>query len=169
MAFGIPKMFAGFLLLLNFCLYVIMASIAGWALNKAIDHDYTTGPGGIPSGFPISSVIFPMGNEATGFLVIFALIAGVVGAGSCFTGPHHLRSWSAESLATAASSAMTAWALTLLAMGLACKEIHMHHRNAKLKTLELLTIILSGTQFLYMMVIHAGGRHLTTARADNEK
>lgn len=64
-----------------------------------------------------SPVYFPMGNEATGFLIIFALIAGVVGAASCLSGIHHLRVWTAHSLASHAASAVTAWALTLLALG----------------------------------------------------
>jgi len=150
------KSLAGFLLLLNFCMYVIVASIAGWALNKALNHhNYLTGPGGsLPMGF--SPVYFPIGNEATGFMTIFALIAAVVGAGSSLSGLHHLRVWTAESLASSASSAMTAWALTLLAMGLACKEIHIGGRNSKLITLESFLIILSGTQLFYILVIHGG-------------
>jgi len=156
MVLGVVKSSAGFLLLLNFCMYVIVAAIAGWALNKAIDHHYFMGTGGntLPTGF--SPVYFPVGNEATGFMVIFALIAAVVGAGSCLSGLHHLRFWTAESLASSASSAMTAWGLTLLAMGLACKEIHIGGRNAKLITLESFLIILSGTQLFYILVIHGG-------------
>jgi len=156
MVLGVVKSLAGFLLLLNFCMYVIVAAIAGWALNKAIDHhNYFNGPGGaLPGRF--SPVYFPIGNEATGFMVIFALIAAVVGAGSCLSGLHHLRVWTAQSLASSASSAMTSWALTLLAMGLACKEIHIGGRNKKLKTLESFLIILSGTKLFYILVIHGG-------------
>ncbi|XP_059067169.1 membrane protein PM19L isoform X2 [Cryptomeria japonica] len=118
MGVGIVKSLAGFLLLLNFCMYVTVAAIAGWALNKAIDHHYVAGPkNSIPVGFSFSPLLFPIGNEATGFMVIFSLIAGVVGAASCLSGLHHLRVWTAESLASTASSAITAWALTLLAMG----------------------------------------------------
>lgn len=158
MAFGLVKSSASFLILLNFCMYVIVAAIAGWALNKAIDHDYITGPGAasIPVGYSFKPLDFSIGNEATGFLVIFALLAGAVGAGSCLSGLHHLRVWTAESLASSASAAMTAWAITLIAMGLACKEIHVHGRSPKLITLESFLIILSGTQLLYIMLIHAG-------------
>lgn len=151
MVFGAVKSLAGFLLLLNFCMYVIVAAIAGWALNKAINHhNYAAGPMGF------SPVYFPIGNEATGFMVIFALIASVVGAGSSLSGLHHLRVWTAESLASSAASAMTSWALTLLAMGLACKEIHLGGRNSKLITLESFLIILSGTKLFYILVIHGG-------------
>ena len=73
---------------------------------------------GIPLPNPFWAVYFPMGNAATGFMVIFALIAGVVGAGSCLSGLHHIMLWTDHSLHSAASAAMTAWALTLLAMGL---------------------------------------------------
>ncbi|KAH9310774.1 hypothetical protein KI387_025809 [Taxus chinensis] len=157
MAFAFVKSVAMFLIVLNFSMYVIVAAIAGWALNKAIDHNYVTGPGGsVPAGFSFSPVFFPVGNEATGFLVIFSLIAAVVGAGSCLSGLHHLRVWTAESLASSASAAMAAWGLTLLAMGLACKEINIHGRRPKLITLESFLIILSGTQLFYIMLIHAG-------------
>ncbi|XP_057865864.2 membrane protein PM19L [Cryptomeria japonica] len=157
MGVGIVKSLAGFLVLLNFCMYVTVAGIAGWALNKAIDHHFVTGPkNSIPVGFSFSPLLFPIGNEATGFMVIFSLIAGVVGAASCLSGLHHLRVWTAESLASTASSAITAWALTLLAMGLACKEIHLHSRSPNLVALEAFIIILSATKLFYMMVIHIG-------------
>eukprot|EP00253_Pinus_taeda_P002274 PITA_02274 len=155
MALGLVKSLAGFLLLLNFCMFVIVAAIAGWALNNALDHTYSTGPGtDLPVGF--SSVNFPMGNEATGFMVIFSLIAAVVGTASCLSGLHHLRVWTAQSLASSAASSMTAWALTLLAMGLACKEIHIGGRNTKLITLESFLIILCGTKLWYILLIHGG-------------
>ncbi|KAH9310773.1 hypothetical protein KI387_025808 [Taxus chinensis] len=180
MAFSVVKSLTGFLLLLNFSMYVIVAAIAGWALNKAIDHSYVIGSNGtVPTGFSFSPMFFPIGNEATGFLVIFSLIAAVVGAGSCVSGIHHLRVWSTESLASSASSAMTAWGLTLLAMGLACKEIHIHGRSPKLIALESFLIILSGTKLFYLMLIHAGffgGRffahedtHVVTATPDPPK
>lgn len=64
-----------------------------------------------------SPIYFPMGNGATGFFVIFALIAGVVGAASAIAGVNHIRSWNSDSLPAAASAAVIAWTLTLLAMG----------------------------------------------------
>jgi len=152
MACGLVKSLVGFLLLWNFCMYVGVGVIAGWALNKALDHTYSTGSGtALPIGF--SPVYFPMGNEATGFMVIFALIAAVVGAASSLSGLHHLRVWTAHSLASSAASAMTAWAFTLLAMGLACKEIAIGGRNSKLRTLELFLIILTGTKLFYIFLI----------------
>ncbi|KAH9310778.1 hypothetical protein KI387_025813 [Taxus chinensis] len=168
MGLGIVKSLAGFLLLLNFSMYVIVAAIAGWALNKAIDHDYVTGPRRtLPAGFSFAPVFFPIGNEATGFMVIFSLIAGVVGAASCLSGLHHLRVWTAESLASSASSAMTAWALTLLSMGLLMFSTTTQKEQisnldlcydilAVQIALESFVIILSVTELFYMMLIHAG-------------
>lgn len=153
MACGTVKSLVGILLLWNFCMYVGVGVIAGWALNKALDHTYATGPG-IPVGF--SPVYFPMGNEATGFMVIFALIAAVVGATSSLSGLHHLRVSTAHSLASSAASSMAAWALTLLAMGLACKEIAIGGQNSKLRTLEIFLIILCGTKLLYIFLIQGG-------------
>ncbi|BBH01049.1 AWPM-19-like family protein [Prunus dulcis] len=144
------KSVAGLLLLLNFCMYVIVLGIGGWAMNRAIDH----GPGfDLPAHF--SPIYFPMGNAATGFFVTFALIAGVVGAASAISGINHIRSWTADSLPSAAAAATVAWTLTLLAMGFACKEIELRIRNARLRTLEAFLIILSATQLLYIAAIHS--------------
>ncbi|WOL17533.1 hypothetical protein Cni_G26326 [Canna indica] len=147
------KPIASLLLVLNFCMYVIVASIGGWALNFSINHGFVIGQGlELPAHF--SPVYFPMGNQATGFFVVFALIAGVVGAAAAIAGVHHIRNWRYGSLPSAASSAVIAWGLTLLAMGLACKEIYLEGRNTRLRTMEAFLIILSATQFIYILAIH---------------
>ncbi|XWS18583.1 hypothetical protein CRYUN_Cryun32bG0057200 [Craigia yunnanensis] len=116
MANGQMKPVAALLLFLNFCMYVIVLGIGGWAVNKAIDHGFVIGPGfELPAHF--SPIYFPMGNAATGFFVTFALLAGVVGVASAIAGINHIRSWNASSLPSAASIAGVAWTLTLLAMG----------------------------------------------------
>ncbi|GAB4827268.1 hypothetical protein Ancab_034155 [Ancistrocladus abbreviatus] len=144
---------AALLLLLNFCMYVIILGIGGWAMNIAIDRGFIIGPElELPAHF--SPIYFPMGNAATGFFVMFALIAGVVGAASCLSGLNHIRSWNTESMPATATAATIAWALTLLAMGFACKEIELQFRNARLRTMEAFTIILSATQLLYLATIH---------------
>lgn len=69
-----------------------------------------------------------------------------------------MRVWRNESLAAAAATALIAWLLTLLAMGVACKEIHIGYgRNKRLKTLEAFMIILSLFELLYLLALHAGG------------
>lgn len=65
----------------------------------------------------IFPIFFPMGNMATGFFVIFALIAGVVGVSTSVTGLTNVFQWDAPNLNTAAASSLLTWALTLLAMG----------------------------------------------------
>ena len=65
----------------------------------------------------IFPIFFPMGNMATGFFVIFSLIAGVVGIGTSLTGLHNVFQWDHPSLHTAAASSIIAWSLSLLAMG----------------------------------------------------
>ncbi|BFG28037.1 hypothetical protein CerSpe_143110 [Prunus speciosa] len=148
------KSVAGLLLLLNFCMYVIVLGIGGWAMNRAIDHGFIIGPGfDLPAHF--SPIYFPMGNAATGFFVTFALLAGVVGAASAISGINHIRSWTADSLPSAVAAATVAWTLTLLAMGFACKEIELRIRNARLRTMEAFLIILSATQLLYIAAIHS--------------
>lgn len=57
------------------------------------------------------------GNTSTIFMLIFALIGGVMGAGSVLVGYIHFRSWRNESLATASSLAIVSWAITALTFG----------------------------------------------------
>ncbi|GLT50591.1 hypothetical protein SLA2020_240680 [Shorea laevis] len=153
MANGDMKNVASLLLLLNFCMYAIILGIGGWAMNRAIDYGFIIGPElKLPAHF--SPIYFPMGNAATGFFVTFALLAGVVGAASVIAGINHVRTWTAESLPSAASVAAIAWTLTLLAMGFACKEIERGPRNARLRTMEAFLFILSATQLFYIVAIH---------------
>ncbi|GAA0184203.1 hypothetical protein Leryth_017873 [Lithospermum erythrorhizon] len=148
---------ASMLLVLNFCMYAIVLGIGGWAINKSIDHGFIIGQGlELPAHF--SPIYFPMGNAATGFFVTFALIAGVVGIASLIAGINHLRSWSADSAPGASSAAFIAWALTLLAMGFAWKEIDIGARNSRLRTMEAFMIILSATQLFYIAAIHGASR-----------
>jgi len=139
MALGISRVFVAPLMVLNFILYLISAAIAGSLLNKAFDHGYT------------------FGNVATSIFLTFVLIASVVGIASTLAGAHHLVAWNASSLAAAAAAATIAWLLTLLAMGVACKQIHTRYgRNKRLKTLEALMIILSLFELLYLLSLHLG-------------
>ncbi|XP_010255851.1 PREDICTED: uncharacterized protein LOC104596402 [Nelumbo nucifera] len=152
MASGATKVMAFTLLILNLLMYVIVTIIAGWAINYGIEHTPTTVP--IPAHiFPI---YFPIGNMATGFFVIVSLIAGLVGIATSVSGIGNVLQWNLSNLLSSASSSILTWSLTLLAMGLACKEINIGWRDANLRTMEVLTIILSGTQLFYMGTIHAG-------------
>jgi len=127
-------------MVLNFILYLISAAIAGSLLNKAFDHGSYT-----------------FGNTATEIFLTFVLIASVVGLASVLAGAHHLLAWNSSSLAAAAAAATIAWLLTLLAMGVACKQIHTRYgRNKRLKTLEAFMIILSLFELLYLLALHLG-------------
>lgn len=119
MADNLIKPVALLLLLLNLCMYVILAIIGGWALNVAIDRGFIIGPElRLPAHF--HPIFFPIGNFATGFFVLFSLIAGVVGIASAMVGFNHLRFWNYESQQPAAALGIVAWALTVLAMGYIC-------------------------------------------------
>lgn len=127
---------------------MLIVIFAFWFTDAGLD---------LPAHF--SPIYFPMGNAATGFFVVFAMIAGVVGVASCISGISHLRYWDIDSLPAAASAATISWSLTALAMGynnttisqlpfhfysknltklfffpprFACKEIELHFRNARL-------------------------------------
>ncbi|KAF8413626.1 hypothetical protein HHK36_001618 [Tetracentron sinense] len=141
------------LLLLNLCMYFIVLAIGASAINRAIDHGFIIGSGfEVPAHF--SPIYFPMGNAATGFFVLFLVITGVVGVASTIAGILHLFSWNAQSSRSASSIATIAWTLTLLAMGLACKEMELQFRSAQLRTMEVFLIILSSTQFVYISTIN---------------
>ncbi|KAG0562517.1 hypothetical protein M758_9G104300 [Ceratodon purpureus] len=145
MAFGIGRGMTAPLAVLNFILYFISACLAGSILNHNLD-------GGVGSDDPGL-----IGNVVTSTFLIIALIASVVGMASCLAGAHHLRLWRTETLAAAAATSVIAWLLTLLAMGIACKEIHTGgYRTKRLKTLEAFMIILAFLELLYLLTTHAG-------------
>jgi hypothetical protein len=134
------------LLVINFSLYLISAALAGWVLNKSIDYDHLMGGSGIY-----------IGNTATTWFIPIALVASVVGLASTLAGVHHLRVWRTDSLAAAAATSLIAWLLTLLALGLASKEIHIGgYRPKRLKTLEAFIIILGLFELLYFLSLHSG-------------
>ncbi|WCJ23653.1 AWPM-19-like family protein [Euphorbia peplus] len=155
MASGTSKSVALFLSLVNIGLYFIIIVIASWAVNHAIHLTHQTASVlSIPARiFPI---FFPMGNMATGFFILYALLAGVVGIATSLTGLYNLTQMHASNLHAAAASSVTALSLTLLAMGLACKEIQIGWTESNLRTLEIVTIIVSGTQLLCTGAIYGG-------------
>ncbi|KAG2533688.1 hypothetical protein PVAP13_9NG018700 [Panicum virgatum] len=99
------------LLVLNLIMYIVVVGFASWNLNHFINGQ-TNYPG-------------VAGNGATFYFLVFAILAGVVGAASKLAGIHHVRSWRGDTLADSAASALIAWAITALAFGLACEEIHI--------------------------------------------
>jgi hypothetical protein len=145
MAFGIGRRVSAPLLGLNYALYLITACIAGWTLNHNIDASVSTKHGSY------------IGNAATFYFLPIVLLASVVGLASTLVGFHHLRVWRTDSLAAAAAASLIAWLITLLAFGLACKEIHIGgHRSRKLKVVEAFTVILAVFELLYLISLHAG-------------
>ncbi|CAK9202115.1 unnamed protein product [Sphagnum troendelagicum] len=133
--------------IINFILSHLSAILAGWSVNKYIDYS-SSGALGSTSGF---------GNGATGYFLVFALSASVVGIASVVVGAYHLRVWRTDSLSAANAAAVIAGHFTFLAFGFACKEISIGGpRSKKLKALEVLMIILALVQLLYLLALHAG-------------
>ncbi|XP_022722676.1 uncharacterized protein LOC111279878 [Durio zibethinus] len=131
------------LLFLNLVMYFIVLGFASWCINR-----YINGQTAHPS---------MGGNGATGFFLTFAILAAVAGIVSKFAGVRHIRSWRTDSLAEAGSSSLLALALTALAFGFACKHINIGGwRGWRLRILEAIIIILTFTQLLYVLLIHAG-------------
>ncbi|KQK11951.1 membrane protein PM19L [Brachypodium distachyon] len=139
---GIGRNMVSPLLVLNLIMYIIVIGLASWNLNHHING--LNHPGAV-------------GNGATFYFLVFAILAGVVGAASKLAGIHHVRSWRGDSLAATAGSALVAWAITALAFGLACKEIGIGgYRGWRLRTLEAFIIILTFTQLIYVAMLHTG-------------
>ncbi|XP_039137576.1 membrane protein PM19L-like [Dioscorea cayenensis subsp. rotundata] len=131
------------LLFLNLIMYIIVVGFASWNLNHFINGQ--TNHPGVP------------GNGATFYFLVFAILAGVVGVASKLSGANHVRVWRNVSLASASSSSVIAWAITALAFGLACKEIHVGgYRGWRLRVLEAFIIILTFSQLIYVLLLHAG-------------
>jgi hypothetical protein len=153
MAGNLIKPVALLLLLLNLCLYAILAILGGWALDVSIERGFVIGPElRLPAHF--HPIFFPIGNFATGFFVLFSLVAGVVGAASAMVGFNHLRCWSYHSLQPAAAFGLVAWALTVLAMGLACQEISLDRRNAKLVCMSIIYVYIYIHTPLFALIIN---------------
>ncbi|BBG93269.1 AWPM-19-like family protein [Prunus dulcis] len=148
MTSGGPKSAASILLIVNLVLYFVVIVIASWAVNHGIQRSRDTAR--------IFPIYFPFGNMATGFFVIFSLLAGVVGFATSLTGLHNVVQWDSPNLHTAAASSLGTFSLTLLAMGLACKEIQLGWTDSNLRTLETIAIIVSATQLFSTCAIHAG-------------
>ncbi|XP_075079711.1 membrane protein PM19L-like [Nicotiana tabacum] len=79
-------------LVINLVVYLI-----GWSLDKYINGEQNHPHLG--------------GNPSTSFMLMFALIGGVMGASSMLAGFVHLRKWNTQSLASAASSDIISWAI----------------------------------------------------------
>nr|DAD33546.1 TPA_asm: hypothetical protein HUJ06_012397 [Nelumbo nucifera] len=140
MTSGGTKSFAFILLTLNLLMYGIVAMITGRSINYGIEHTHRIVS--IPAHlFPI---YFPIGNMATGFFVIVSLIAGLVGVATSISGINNVIQWNVASVLSV----------------LACKEIDIGWSDTNLRSMEVLTIVLSGTQLLYMVDRHrtSGGR-----------
>ncbi|KAI9115103.1 hypothetical protein K1719_014116 [Acacia pycnantha] len=155
MASGGSKSVVSILLVLNLVLYVLVTIIASWAVNHGIERSREAASR-LPIPARIFPIYFPIGNMATGFFIIFSLMAGVVGIMTSLTGLHNLSQWNAPNLNAAAVSSFTTWALTVLAMGFACKEIELGWTDSNLRSLEIITIIVTATQMLCTGVIHVG-------------
>ncbi|KAB2625570.1 hypothetical protein D8674_017230 [Pyrus ussuriensis x Pyrus communis] len=143
MAQTVGRNVAAPLLFLNLIMYLIVVGFASWCLNRFINGQTNHPSFG--------------GNGATMFFLIFSILAGVMGIASKLAGANHIRAWRSDSLAAAGSSAIVAWALTALAFGLAWKQISIGgFRGWRLRLLEAFVIVLTFTQLLYLLLLHAG-------------
>ncbi|CAN0928911.1 Membrane protein PM19L [Linum grandiflorum] len=131
------------MLIVNLVVLFIVLGLAAWSLDKYINGQQNHPHLG--------------GNESTILMLLYALIAGAVGAASTLFGFIHLRSWTTRSLASASSLALFSWALAALSFGMVCKEVILGgHRGKRLQTLETLITVSFLSQLLYLVLLHAG-------------
>ncbi|KAI4304105.1 hypothetical protein MLD38_039661 [Melastoma candidum] len=152
MASGASRSTAFGLLFINLLLYLVITGIAAWVINHGIEWSHETAH--LSPTARLFPIYFPIGNMATGFFVVFSLISGVIGMITSTTGIHNITQISAMNPYTVAGSSLVALSLTLLSLGLACKEIHLGHTEENLRILEVTTIIVSVTQLLCTGAIH---------------
>ncbi|KAH7441388.1 hypothetical protein KP509_03G035800 [Ceratopteris richardii] len=127
------------LLLVNFILYVAIAVTAGWALNAAIDH-----------GWEVLSY-----NKATYYFVMFSLLSGVVGVGSGLAAVHNHCQRHFHTFASSVAVSFLSWLLTLVAMGLAWKQIGLGgFLSTHMVFLEAVVITAAITHAIYLLGIH---------------
>ncbi|KAJ7535437.1 hypothetical protein O6H91_12G033800 [Diphasiastrum complanatum] len=128
------------ILLVNLVLYCILLGLAGWAFNEFIDGKLVDI------------------NAASPYLIIFSILSGVLGITSVVCGLQTLSGKTennAAAISAASATGLAAWGVTLIALGLASKQIHIGLiHNKKLKVLEAFAIILAGAQLLYLIVAH---------------
>ncbi|PIN02000.1 hypothetical protein CDL12_25486 [Handroanthus impetiginosus] len=140
---GTGRKLMGPLLAANAVMILILLGLAAWSLDKYINGNQNHPHLG--------------GNPSTIFLIIYALLAGVIGACSVILGFAHLRVWNDVSLASATTTAIISLAVTALAFGLVCKQIAMGgHRGKRLQALEAFVALSGVSQLLYLLLLHAG-------------
>ncbi|KAK6122769.1 hypothetical protein DH2020_043487 [Rehmannia glutinosa] len=133
MARTVARTIAAPLLFLNLIMYLIVLGFASWCLNR---HGRKWSNGALSD----------IRNTRSCSRIVSKIAGG-----------NHLRAWRNDSLAAAGSSSIVAWAVTMLALGLACKEINVGGwRGWRLRVLEGFTIVLGFTQLLYVLLLHAG-------------
>uniref|UniRef100_A0A0D9VKM2 Uncharacterized protein n=1 Tax=Leersia perrieri TaxID=77586 RepID=A0A0D9VKM2_9ORYZ len=126
------RRYIGPLLGVNLVMHAAVLGLAGWSLNKFIDRETHRHLGG---------------NTSTGYLLVFSLMAGVVGVCSVLPGLLHVRAWRGETVPLRPRRPLDS---------LACKHITLGNRGRRLRTLEAFIAILTLTQLLYLVLLHAG-------------
>uniref|UniRef100_A0A7N0V4L1 Uncharacterized protein n=1 Tax=Kalanchoe fedtschenkoi TaxID=63787 RepID=A0A7N0V4L1_KALFE len=143
---AVGKGLIGPLLAVNSVGFLIVIFLASWSLDRYIhgqQHHHHLG-----------------GNSSTIYLLMFAILGGVLGGPSVLSGLVHTRIWRRHSLAVAVSLAFLSWTVMALAFGLTCKEIAMGgHRGKRLQTLEAFIAISGATQLLYLILLSIGMFH----------
>ncbi|BBN04426.1 hypothetical protein MPTK1_3g04490 [Marchantia polymorpha subsp. ruderalis] len=128
------------LVILNLAMFAVALGLSGWMMNRFIER----------GGYG--------GNQATPFLAIFSLIAGMVGIASAITGLHHVREGSSSSAAAAQATSWITWLLLILAFCLAWKEIHIGGRSVRHRVLEAFIIMLTATKLAETLAYYFGDK-----------
>ncbi|GAQ80662.1 AWPM-19-like family protein [Klebsormidium nitens] len=130
------------LIILLSLMYIVIACLSGYLFNKDADS---------PGIIQRNSVVF--------FMVIFCLIASMLGLASVIMGYYHSATYADHSASGAAATAWIALLINLLAFGIACKTLERGNIGGGrigsiVKTVASFQIIVTVFQLIYNILVH---------------
>jgi hypothetical protein len=140
------------LIILLSLLYILIACLSGYLFNRNAD----LGPGSV-LGVPEDGV--SVGNSVILYMVIFCLIASMLGLASVIMGYYHSATYADHSASGAAATAWIALLVNLLAFGIACKTLERGHIGGGrigsiVKCVAAFQIIVTFFQLIYNILVH---------------
>ncbi|KAL6912183.1 hypothetical protein ACP4OV_000988 [Aristida adscensionis] len=134
------RRYIGLLLCVNLVVHGTVLGLAGWSLNKFIDREEHRHLGG---------------NTSTGHLLVFSLVAGVVGACSVLPGLLHARAWR-DAPSPPPSPPGSSPGRSPPSPSASRASTSLSGTGGGVWTLEAFITISTVTQLLYLILLHTG-------------
>lgn len=138
-------------------IYIVIACLSGYLFNRYVDAGLNQAAIlGVPTNHGDDSFV---ANAVVLYLILFTLIASMVGLASSIMGTYHGARFRDHSASGAAAAHWIALLLNLLAFGIACKTLERSHIGGGnigriVKTVASLQIIAGVLQLLYTIMHH---------------